>query len=91
MFVGNEDLSTQPEKELGMSVESANNACSELADSIKRKLESLLDLLVDSSKGASIEMLERYYSALQGCIHKWRHTCDKTELVKVCGVRDNIY
>ena len=89
MFVGNEDSSTQPEKELGMSMESANNARSELADSIKKKLESLLDLLVDSSKGASLEMLERYYSALQGCIHKRRHTCDKTELVKVCGVRDN--
>ena len=57
---------------------------SELADSIKKKLESLLDLLVNSSKGASVEMLERYYSALQGCIHKQRHTRDKTELVKVC-------
>jgi len=54
-----------------------------MAEDIKEKLESLLDLLVDTTKGASIEMLERYHSALQCCIHKQRHSYDKKQLVKV--------
>ena len=63
-----------------------NSCSSQLADDhdLKEKLEVLLDLLVDSSKGASIEMLERHYSALQSCIHKQRHSHDKTQLLKVC-------
>ena len=54
-----------------------------MTEDIKEKLESLLDLLVDITKGASIEMLERYHSALQCCIHKQRHSHDKKQLRKV--------
>lgn len=54
-----------------------------LTEDIKEKLESLLDLLVDTTKGASIEMLERYHSVLQCCIHKQRHSHDKKKLLEV--------
>ena len=54
-----------------------------LTEDIKEKLESLLDLLVDTTKGASIEMLERYHSVLQCCIHKRRHSHDKKQLLEV--------
>lgn len=54
-----------------------------LTEDIKEKLESLLDLLVDTTKGASIEMLERYHSVLQCCIHKQRHSHDKKQLLEV--------
>ena len=81
-----------PDKDLDKTVEMESNSCSQLAEGIKENLESLLDLLVDSTKGASIEMLERYYSALQCCIHKQRHSHDKTQLLKVrvCVVSRNV-
>ena len=55
-----------------------------LNEDVIEKLETLLNLLVDATKGASIEMLERYHSSLQCCIHKQRHSHDKGELLKVC-------
>ena len=58
----------------------------QLTDGIQERLLSLLDMLVDSTKSASIEMLERYYSALQCCIHKQRHHHNKTQLLQVGGV-----
>ena len=78
--------SNLPEMELDKSMESMNYSCNQLAEGIKEQLESLLDLLIDSTKGASIEMLERYYSSLQCCIHKQRHSHDKTQLLKVSFV-----
>lgn len=63
-----------------------NSTHGQLTDGIQERLLSLLDMLVDSTKSASIEMLERYYSALQCCIHKQRHDHNKTQLLQVGGV-----
>ena len=86
LFTGEESSSNLPEKELGISVDDSSANSSALAEDIKEKLETLLYLLVDTTKGASIEMLERYHSALQCCIHKQRHNHDKKQLMKVGGV-----
>ena len=56
----------------------------QVAANIKEQLEPVLDLLVENTKWATVEMLERYYSALQCCIHQHRHSGDKTRLIRVC-------
>ncbi|KAJ7373875.1 ATPase AAA domain-containing protein 2B [Desmophyllum pertusum] len=80
--IGEESSNNLPEKELDNSVDDSSRDSAALAEDVKEKLEPLLDLLVDTTKGASIEVLERYYSALQCCVHKQRHSHDKTQLLK---------
>lgn len=86
LFTEEESSSNLPEKELDNSVDDSSANSNALTEDTKEKLESLLDLLVNATKGASIEMLERYYSALQCCVHKQRHSHDKKQLLKVGGV-----
>ena len=84
---GEEFSSNPPENELdNNSTDCTSKDSTALSEDIKERLESLLDLLVDTTKGASVEMLERYHSSLQCCIHKQRHSHDKTQLLKVSFV-----
>ena len=84
LFIEEETSSNLPEKELdNAAADDSSTHRSVFMEGVKEKLETLLDLLVDTTKGASIEMLERYHSALQCCIHKQRHSHDKKPLLRV--------
>lgn len=83
LFIEEETSSSVPEKELDNAADDISTQSSVFMEGVKEKLETLLDLLVDTTKGASIEMLERYHSALHCCIHKQRHSHDKKPLLRV--------
>ena len=70
--------------ELDKLPDNADIIRSQVADDMKEKLDSLLHLLVDSTKEACIETLERCYSVLQCCLHRHRYCHDKTQLLQVC-------
>ncbi|XP_022801398.1 ATPase family AAA domain-containing protein 2-like [Stylophora pistillata] len=78
-----EDSSNNPlEKEQNKSADYASRGSAVLSEDIKEKLATLLDLLVQATEGASLEMLEGYHSSLQCCIYKQRHKHDKRQLLK---------
>ena len=73
-------------KELDKLAGNSDEICSQVTDGMKEKLDFLLHLLVESTKGSCIETLERCYSALQFCIHQHRYCHDKAKLLQVCNV-----
>lgn len=69
-------------KELDKLAGNSDDICSQVTDGMKEKLDFLLHLLVESTKGSCIETLERCYSALQFCIHQHRYCHDKAKLLQ---------
>lgn len=49
----------------------------------REELTTLLDQMVDITKGCNVETLERYHNRLQLSVHQHRYNTDKTELIKV--------